>query len=272
VWNTETKIVGVFLAILTIDQFSLAQEEFDCDEKRQGQEAAPAPCIPMKTVEETCYREEQQETVIRCAKTITVEKQVPFEYTAWVRVKKVDIQEFEVKTPKFRWVEQKYTELVPGKEVVTRIRKRTECVPVKEMRTTIEDQGYWETDMVANESCGGCKCTEKKVWCSQMVEVTKEHTTLQEITFEEPYLCEVAVVAPIEKVRREKEYFTKTEVKTVKHPYETLEPRTRTKMITVCVPETVYEDKVVVRTVKKPYTVTREVPCEMAMAVPHEAK
>lgn len=235
----------------------------DCD--RCGGSGSCVRMVPvcvteMRTVTETCYREEERVETVRCPKTVTVEKQVPYEYTAWVRVKKEDVQEIEVKKPMFRWVDQKYTIHVPGKDTVTKIRKRTECVPVTETKTCVEDHGHWETKLVATDSCGGCLCTEKKVWCPKPVEVTKEVTVMKEVCVEEPYTCEVDIVVPIEKTRKVKEYFTKTEPKTIKHPYTTLEPRKRTKTVTAFVPETVYEEKKQIRKVKVPYTVERQVP------------
>ena len=100
------------------------------------------PCTVMKTVTETCYREEQRCETVIVPKTVTVEKQVPYEYNALVCVEKIDEQEIEVKTPKFRWVDQEYEIMVPGKDTVTKVRKRTECVPVTELKTCVEDQGH----------------------------------------------------------------------------------------------------------------------------------
>lgn len=222
----------------------------------------------MKTVTKTCYREEQQLKVVRVPKVIQVPKEVPYEYTAWVRVKKEDVQEIEVKTPKFRWVDQKYTVDVPGKDVVTRFRTRTEHVAVTKPCTTTEDHGHWETKMVPSKTCGGCPCTEKKVWCPNPVQVTTEKTVMECVEVKEPYVCEVDIVVPIPKERRVKEYFTKTETKKVKHPYTTLEPRTRTKTVTAYVPETVYEEKTEVCKVKVPYTVEKLIPVQVTRKVP----
>ncbi|MCO8123988.1 hypothetical protein NHH03_19750 [Stieleria sp. TO1_6] len=179
------------------------------------------PCTVMKTVTETCYRDEERVETVLVDKTITVEKQVPYEYNALVRVKKVDEQEIEIKTPKFRWVDQEYTITVPGKDTVTRVRKRTECVPVE--------------------------CPDGT-------------TEMQEVCVEEPYICEIGIMVPIKKTRKVKEYFTKTEKKTVKHPYTTLEYRKRSKTVTAFVPETVKVEQQRVCTVKVPYTVEKLVP------------
>ncbi|MEO1616545.1 MAG: hypothetical protein AAFV88_11885 [Planctomycetota bacterium] len=224
-------------------------------------------CTVMKTVTETCYRDEQRVETVLVPKTITVEKEVPYEYNALVCVEKVDEQVIEVKTPKFRWVDQEYTITVPGKDTVTRVRKRTECVPVTEIKTCIEDQGHYETKMVTTDGCGGCLCTEKKVWCRNPVEVAKEVTVMKEVCVEEPYECEVDIMVPIKKTRKVKEYFTKTEKKTIKHPYKTLEYRKKTKMVTAFIPETVQVEEQRTCTVKVPYTVEKLVPCTVMKPV-----
>ena len=239
-----------------------------CGDTGQCQEMVPVTCTEMKTVTKTCYREEQQLKVVQVPRTIQVEKEVPYEYTAWVRVKKEDPQEIEVKTPKFRWVDQEYTINVPGRDFVTKVRKRCETVPVTKLCTVTEDHGCWETKLVPSDTCDGCPCVEKKVWCPNPVQVTKEQTVMEEVMVEEPYTCEVAITVPIKKTRRVKEFFTKTEKKTIKNPYTTLEPRKRTKMVLACVPETVYEEKTEVCTVKVPYTVTEEVPVTVTRMVP----
>jgi hypothetical protein len=124
--------------------------------------------------------------------------------------------------------------------------------------------------MVASETCGGCKCTEKKVWCPKLVEVTKEETVMETVCIEEPYTCEVPITVPIEKTRRAKEYFTKTTTKEIKNPYTTLEPRKRTKMVTAFIPETVYEEKTELCTVKVPYTVETMKEVEVTNMVPEQ--
>lgn len=174
----------------------------------------PVCKIEMQPVYETCYRVEERVETVRVPKTITVEKQVPYEYTAWVRVSKEDVQSIEVKKPMFRWVDQTYTINVPGKDTVTRIDKRVECDP----------------------------------------------ETGEQVCVEEPVTCEIDIVVPIEQTRRVKEYFTKTEEKSIKHPYTTLEPRKRTKMVTAFVPETVYEEQSRVCKVRVPYQQQRLVP------------
>ena len=70
------------------------------------------PCTVMKTVKETCYRDEQRTVkMVKVAKTITVEKEVPYEYNARGYVsKKSTSRRLEIKTPKFRWVDQEYTD------------------------------------------------------------------------------------------------------------------------------------------------------------------
>ena len=103
---------------------------------------------------------------------------------------------------------------------------------------------------------------------SNNIQVEKEKTCMETMTIKEPYTCEVDICVPIEKTRRVKEYFTKTEMKTVKNPYTTLEPRKRTKMVTAYVPETVYEEKTKICKVKVPYTVEEEVPVKVTRMVP----
>ena len=241
-----------------------------CGGSGRCQEMVPTTVTEYKTVTETCYREEQQVKVVQVPKVIQVEQLVPYEYTAWVRVKKIDEQQLEIKTPKFRWVDQEYTINVPGKDTVTKIRKSCEQVPVTKMCTVTEDHGCWKTEMVASDTCRGCKCVAKRVWCPMPVEVMKEQTVMETVTIEEPFTCEVCITVPIKKTRRVKEYFTKTEAKTIKHPYTTLEPRKRTKTVTACVPETVYEEKTECCTVKVPYTVTKQVACQVTRMVPKQ--
>ena len=223
----------------------------------------PVTVTEMRMVTETCYREEQHEKVRHIERTIQVEKEVPYEYTAWVRVAKDDPQEIEIKTPKFRWVDQTYTVNVPGKDSVVKTHCRKTKVPVIESCTVCEDHGHWETEMVPSDSCNGCPCVEKKVWCPNPVQVVKEKTVMKTVTVQEEQVCDVAICVPMEKSRRVKEYFTKVEKKTVKNPYTTLEPVKRTKMVTVCIPETICEEKTEVCTVKVPYTITKEVPVKV---------
>ena len=263
------KIWGAFVAT-TVVLIGSANACDDCNKcKGTGvcTKTVQVPCKVMKTVTETCYREEQRTETILVPKTITVEKEVPYEYSVLVSVEKVDEQEIEIKTPKFRWVDQEYTIMVPGKDTVTKVRKRTECVPVTETKTCVEDQGHWEIQMVATETCGGCKCTEKKVWCPNPVEITKEVTVMKEVCVEEPYTCEVCIQVPIKKTRKAKEYFTKTEKKTIKHPYKTAEYRKKTKMVIACIPETVNVEETRTCTVKVPYTVEKQVECTVMKTV-----
>ena len=135
------KIWGAFVAT-TVVLIGSANACDDCNKcKGTGvcTKTVQVPCKVMKTVTETCYREEQRTETILVPKTITVEKEVPYEYSVLVSVEKVDEQEIEIKTPKFRWVDQEYTIMVPGKDTVTKVRKRTECVPVTETKTCVED-------------------------------------------------------------------------------------------------------------------------------------
>ncbi len=268
-FNQQVRVGGIFFTILLSGPVAWGAGICSrCGGSGQCQEMVPTTVTEMRTVTETCYREEQQVKIVKVPRVIQVEKEVPYEYTAWVRVKKVDEQQLEVKTPKFRWVDQEYTITVPGKDIVTKIRKRNEQVPVTKLCTVTEDHGCWETKLVPSKTCGGCPCVEKKVWCPKPVQVTKEQTVMETVCIEEPYTCEVPISVPIKKTRREKEYFTKTETKTVQHPYTTLEPRKRTKMVIACVPETVYDEKTEVCCVKVPYTVTKEVPCQVTRMVP----
>ena len=223
----------------------------------------------MRTVTETCYREEQQVKVKLVPRVIKVAKLVPHEYTVMVRVKKEDIQELEIKTPKFRWVETKYTVQVPRKETVMRVRTRVERVPVVKTCKVIEDHGHWQTKMCASDTCGGCLCVEKQVWCANPVEVFQEQTVMENRTIEEFYPSEVTVMGSVAKIRREKEFFTKTTKKIVKNPYMTIEPRQRTKMVTELVSKTIYEEKTEICTARVPYTVTREVPVIVRRSVSH---
>ncbi len=250
-----------FWAGLVASTIALTGSAFACDhcKKCKGSgvcsKTVQVPCTVMKTVTQTCYRDEQKTETVLVPKTVIVEKEVPYEYNALVCVEKVDEQVIEVKTPKFRWVEQEYTIMVPGKDTVTKTRKRTECVPVTETRTCIQDQGHWET------------CCDKKVWCPNPVEITQDVTVMKEVCVEEPYTCEVCIQVPIKKTRKVKEYFTKTETKTIKHPYKTMEYRKRTKMVTACIPETVQVEETRTCTVKVPYTVEKQVPCTIMKTV-----
>jgi hypothetical protein len=264
-----SKIVSCTFVAILATQMAVAGEHCGiCGGSGRCVKKVPVQVTEMRTVTETCYREEQQVKTIQVPCTIQVEKQVPYEYTAWVRVKKDDPQEIEIKTPKFRWVSQKYTINVPGKDTVTKVHKRTEMVPVTKTCTVTEDQGHWEIKQVASPTCMGCLCKEKKVWCPNPVTVTKEQIVMEPVTIEEPYECEVDICVPIEKERKVKEFFTKVEKKTITNPYTTLEPRKRTKMVTAFVPETVYEEKTEVCTVKVPYTIEKQVPCTVTKMVP----
>lgn len=262
------RTIGLLITFAVPATLAACDDCAKCQGTGQCVKMVPVCTTEMVTEQQTCYREEERLETVLCPKTITVEKQVPYEYTAWVRVSKEDVQTFEVKTPKFRWVDQKYTITVPGKDTVTKVRRRTECVPTTQIVTVCEDQGHWETQMVATETCGGCPCTAKKVWCPNPVQVQKEVTVMKEVCIEEPYTCEIDICVPIEKTRKVKEYFTKTETKTVKHPYKTLEPRKRTKMVTAFVPETVQEEVTRCVKVKVPYTVEKCVPKTVVKMVP----
>ncbi|MEL6106953.1 MAG: hypothetical protein AAFU85_12985 [Planctomycetota bacterium] len=265
---TAQRIGAALATVLFLSGFVAACDDCNqCNGTGFCTKSVQVPCTVMKTVTETCYREEERVETVLVEKTITVEKQVPYEYNALVCVEKVDEQEIEVKTPKFRWVDQEYTITVPGKDTVTKVRRRTECVPVTELKTCVEDQGHWEVQMVASDSCDGCKCTEKKVWCPNPVEVTKEVTVMKEVCVEEPYTCEVDIMVPIKKTRKVKEYFTKTEKKTIKHPYKTLEYRKKTKMVTAFIPEKVCVEEQRTCTVKVPYTVEKQVPVTVMKTV-----
>ena len=106
-----------------------------CKGTGKCQKMVPMKVTEMRTVTETCYREEQREEVKKIVRCIKVEKEVPYEYTAWVRVTKEDPQEIEIKTPKFRWVDQKYTINVPGKDKVASTPCRMASASAKPLRT-----------------------------------------------------------------------------------------------------------------------------------------
>lgn len=111
-----------------------------CDGCGRKLVTVPTCEVVMQTVRETCYRDEERVKTVRVPKTVTVEKQVPYEYTVWVRVSKVDEQTIELKKPMFRWVDQAYTINVPAKDTVTRTRKRTKMVTAMVPETVYEEQ------------------------------------------------------------------------------------------------------------------------------------
>lgn len=255
--------VGCFLGSTLLSTSAASADHADCSlcgGTGTCEQTVDVCVTEMRTVLKTCFRDEERVEIRQVPRTITIEKEVPYKYKTWVRVKKVDVQEMEIKTPKFRWVEQKYTVNVPGKETVVKTKKHTQCVPVTKVEMVTEDQGHFEIQMVASETCGGCLCTEKKVWCPNPVQVAKETTVMETVTVEEPYVCEIPLIVPIEKTRKTKEYFTATEKKKIEHPYFTLEHKERTKMVTAMIPETVYDEVPEVCVVKVPYTVEVEVP------------
>ena len=173
--------------------------------------------VELRPVTRTCYRDEVVSEVVRVAKTISVPKEVPYEYETLVKVRKVDEQTIEINQPMFRWVDQEYTMDVPATDHQTTTSRVATC-----------DGG-----------CAEATCT-----------------------------CEVAITVPLKRTRKVKQYFTKKETKTVKHPYFAIESKKMTKMVTAMVPETVYDEKLVTKTIKVPYTVQEMVPVRVTRSVP----
>lgn len=222
-----------------------------------------------RTCKETRYRTEVQEKECVTYKCVQVTKQVPCERTVWVREKRNEVQTFEVDTPVVKWVDQKYHEYVPGTKTVTKYRTRTECRPVTVKKVVCEDQGHYEQREVETCDAKGVKSTRVcQVWVPKIVEREVEVTENQMVEIKEPYTCEVTVCVPVERTRRVKVWETKTETKTVNHPYETVVPKTRVEMVTVCVTEKVPATKVVPVEVCVPYTVDVEKQVRVCKMVP----
>jgi hypothetical protein len=183
-----------------------------------------------RTCKETHYRQETQQRTCTTYRCEQVTKQVECPYTVWEEVEKVDEQSFEVATPVYNWVDQKYTEYTTGKGTVTKTRQVRKWVPSDEP---------------------GC-CKDKGKWVCQ----------------DETYECEEEICVPIERTRRVKQWDTKKEMKTVSHKYKTLEPRTKTKLRTVCVTERIPEVTTYEVCVCVPHTVEKQVQVKVCRMVP----
>jgi ribosomal protein L28 len=230
--------------------------------------------VPQWTTErqsctETRYRTEIQEKECVTYKSVPVTKEVPYKYTVYVREKKVVPQTLEIDTPVCKWVDQTYHEFYPSKMTVTRYRTRTECQPVTVKKVVTRDEGAWEVRQVESCDAKGNPCLKtQRVWVPNLVKKEIEVTENKTVCIREPYECEVDICVPVERTRRVKVWETKTETKTVENCYETVVPKTRTKMVTVCVTEKVREVTKVPVEVKVPYTVEVEKDVRVCKWVP----
>lgn len=223
----------------------------------------------VRTCTETRYRTEKQQKECVTYKCVPVTKQVPYKYTVWVREMRDDIQTFEVDTPVCRWVDQKYHEYLPSKMTVTRYHTRTECQPVTVKKKVCEDHGHYEEKVVDHCDKHGHKSSHVcQVWVPQIVEKEVEVTEDRMVTIKEPYQCQVDICVPVERVRKVKVWETKTEKKSVNHPYETIVPKERVQMVEVCVTEEIPETHVEEVEVCVPYTVEVQKEVRVCKMVP----
>jgi hypothetical protein len=230
--------------------------------------------VPQWTTEvrkclETRYRLETQEQECVTYRTVPVTKEVPYKYTVYVREKRIVPQTLEIDTPVCKWVDQTYHEYYPSKMTVTRYHTRTECRPVKVKKVVTKDEGRWEEKEVETCDAHGKPCWKTtRVWVPRLVQHEVEVTENKTVCIREPYTCEVDICVPVERTRRVKVWETKTETKTVENCYESVVPKTRTQMVTVCVPEKVREVTKVPVEVRVPYQVEVEKKVRVCKWVP----
>lgn len=222
-----------------------------------------------QTCTETRYRMETREKDCVTYKCVPVTKEVPYKYTVYVREKRMVPQTFEVDTPVCKWVDQKYHEYYPSKMTVTRYNTRTECKPVTVKKVVTKDEGHWEDQQVESCDANGKPCVKTcRVWVPKLVKHEIEVTENKTVCVREPYECEVDICVPVERTRRVKVWETKTETKTVENCHEEVVPKTRTKMVTVCITEKVPEVTKVPVEVRVPYTVEVEKNVRVCKMVP----
>lgn len=191
---------------------------------------------------ETCYREEQRTRKCIVYKKVPVTKEGVIKNTVYVPKTIETKREIEISTPVCKTVAQKYTIQVPVKDIVTKTRMVTKCVPITETRTVCE--------------CGVQK--EITVTCDRNVCV------------EETYQCEVDACAEVEQTRHVKVWETKKEMKVVVDRCKTIVPEVRVKKVPVTICEEVPEEQIECYTARVPYEVEKEIEVCVCKMVPHK--
>lgn len=192
----------------------------------------PETVTEMRKVQVTSYKEEVQERVVQVKRMVPKTEKKQREETYFETETKVTDVDVCVLKPVMRTIDVKYTVCVPVTEkkqgmrtvctpvtvqeerectVLVRstekkqgVRKVGRCVPVVKKTIVCEDQGRWEQQAVACNSCApvcGCCVTScapvtRCVWVPNIVQREVEITVHEWQTTDEPYEYEVAVCTP----------------------------------------------------------------------------
>ncbi len=191
-------------------------------------------CVPqwveeVRTVKETCYKKELRERDVTKYRQVKKTKTLECKHTVFVKVKKPDVQKIDIAKPVSKWVEEKYTVMVPHQEVRKGTRKVCRPVPGCCDKFETVEEPYECVVTVCKPEERTCK---KLVWETQHEEkvITREICTIEPKVIVKPYEVTECVWEPV----------------VTKETYEACVPYTVEKQVTVKV------CKMVAKTVRVP--------------------
>jgi hypothetical protein len=175
----------------------------------RGGEGAPAVeycekvvCVPewvdeVRTCYETHYRKEIKQRDVTTYKQVQVPKTLECKHTIFVNVKKPDVQKLDIAKPVQKWVEEKYTVMVPHEELHKGTRKV--CRPVAGCccgKYELVEEPYECMVTVCVPQERTCK---KCVWETQHTEkvITREICTVEAKVISKPYTVTECVWQPV---------------------------------------------------------------------------
>jgi len=212
-----------------------------------------------KVCKETHYRWVTKNTICYDYECREVKKQVPYVDTYYVKVRKTEKKPYIHNTPIARWEDQEYTKMVPSTITKTFYRTVRKCVDVEETKIACDDPGA---------AAGGKSSAVQQGAKGREVKVK----TKKWVCVKEPYEKEVCIDVPVKMTRKVKVYDTKKEERFLETESCTVEPRTRTLMVHVCVTEEVPIKKIVPIKVCEPYTVENTITYKVCKMVPQKVK
>jgi len=158
-------------------------------------------CVPqwveeVRTIKETCYKKELRERDVTKYRQVKKTKTLECKHTVFVKVKKPDVQKIDIAKPVSKWVEEKYTVMVPHQEVRKGTRKVCRPVPGCCDKFEMVDEPYECVATVCKPEERTCK---KLVWETQYEEkvITREICTIEPKVIVKPYEVTECVWEPV---------------------------------------------------------------------------
>lgn len=150
----------------------------------------------IRTVKETCYKKELRERDVTKYRQVKKTKTLECKHTVFVKVKKPDVQKLDIAKPVSKWVEEKYTVMVPHQEVHKGTRKVCRPAPGCCGKFEEVEEPYECVVTVCKPEERVCK---KLVWETQHEEkvITREICTIEPKVIVKPYEVTECVWEPV---------------------------------------------------------------------------